>query len=137
MPRTGRPKIEIDKKIFEQLCKMQCTEREVAGVFECSEDTVNEWCKKHYRDEHGKRMTFADVRLMYADAGKVSLRRMQWKHAERSPDMAKWLGKQYLGQSEHVETVLAVDESKDDALSASLRELAQEMDENNERNKIE
>lgn len=128
MAKTGRPKVEIDKKIFEQLCKLQCTEREVASVFECSEDTVNEWCKKNYKSERGKRMTFSDVRSMYADAGKVSLRRMQWKHAERSSDMAKWLGKQYLGQSEHVETVLAAaDEAKDDALSTSLRELAEEL----------
>ena len=41
----GRPKKEIDKKIFENLCGLQCTLEEIAGVFDCSaerrrEDTV-------------------------------------------------------------------------------------------------
>lgn len=33
---TGRPQKEIDKKIFENLCGLQCTLEEIAGVFDCS-----------------------------------------------------------------------------------------------------
>ena len=33
----------------------------------------------------------------------MSLRRIQWKHAEKSVPMAIWLGKQYLGQKDIIE----------------------------------
>ena len=44
--------------------------------------------------------------------------------AEKNANMAIWLGKQYLGQKDQVEASLAVDMARDDALSESLRELA-------------
>jgi hypothetical protein len=36
---------------------------------------------------------------MGREEGKASLRRMQWRAAERSTAMLIWLGKQYLGQT--------------------------------------
>ena len=47
---TGRPKKEIDKKIFENLCGLQCTLEEIAGVFDCSADTIERWCKREYAE---------------------------------------------------------------------------------------
>ncbi|MCK9319974.1 hypothetical protein, partial [Methanoculleus sp.] len=35
------------------------------------------------------------------EGGKMSLRRIQWKHAEKNPSMAMFLGKVYLGQREN------------------------------------
>ena len=97
MPRTGRPKKEIDKAQFEKLCGIQCTLVEIAGMFDCCEDTIENWCKKTYKQ------TFSEVYKTYSAPGKISLRRAQFRLAERNAAMAIWLGKQYLGQKDIVE----------------------------------
>ena len=96
--KMGRPTIDIDKEEFENLCLMQCTEYEIAGFFKCNEDTVNNWCKKTYGE------TFSDTFKKYSAPGKISLRRTQFKQAKTSVPMSIWLGKQYLGQVDKVET---------------------------------
>ena len=93
---TGRPKKEIDKKIFENLCGLQCTLEEIAGVFDCSVDTIERWCKREYRE------TFAEVYKKHSAKGKTSLRRIQFKLAEKSAAMAIFLGKNYLGQKDNI-----------------------------------
>lgn len=94
MAKMGRPRKEIDKKQFESLCKMHCTEVEIASFFDCTIDTINNFCKREYKQ------TFSDVSNKYAQVGNISLRRTQFKLAERSTPMAIWLGKQYLGQKD-------------------------------------
>lgn len=91
----GRPKKPVEKKQFEKLCALQCTEAEICGFFGVCEDTLVKWCKETY---DGK--TFSDVYKTYAQDGKVSLRRMQWGLAKKSAAMAIFLGKNYLGQSD-------------------------------------
>ena len=93
---TGRPKKEIDKKIFENLCGLQCTLEEIAGVFDCSVDTIERWCKREYGE------TFAEVYKKHSAKGKTSLRRIQFKLAEKSAAMAIFLGKNYLGQKDNI-----------------------------------
>ena len=92
----ARPRKEIDQKQFENLCGLQCTEIEIADWFECSIDTINRWCQRTYK------ANFADVYAQKRSNGKSSLRRMQWRLAEKSAAMAIWLGKQYLGQRDEV-----------------------------------
>jgi hypothetical protein len=92
-----RPRKEIDQKIFEGLCALQCTEEEIADAFDTSTDTVARWCKRVY----GK--SFADVFREKRSKGRVSLRRSQFKLAEKSATMAIWLGKQYLGQRDNID----------------------------------
>lgn len=92
--KKGRPRKEIGKMEFEGLCKLQCTEREICGVFGVCEDTLNAWCKRTYK------MTFSEVYKIYSVDGKVSLRRMQFNLAKTSPAMAIFLGKNMLGQSD-------------------------------------
>lgn len=94
---AGRPKKEIDKKIFENLCGLQCTLEEIAGVFDCSPDTIERWCKREYRE------TFAEAYKKHSVKGKTSLRRIQFKLAEKSAAMAIFLGKNYLGQRDNFE----------------------------------
>ena len=94
---TGRPKKEIDKKIFENLCGLQCTLEEIAGVFDCSADTIERWCKREYKE------TFAETYKKHSAKGKTSLRRTQFKLAEKSAAMAIFLGKNYLGQSDKIQ----------------------------------
>ena len=101
IPRTGRPAKKIDKKFFEKLCEIQCTEKEICSCFECCEDTLNAWCKKNYFDDDGAPMTFSDVFRQKREKGKASLRRAQIHAAENgNATMLIWLGKQYLDQKD-------------------------------------
>lgn len=105
----ARPRIEIDTEQFEKLCFMQCTLKEIAGWFKCSEDTIERWCKRELK------MSFADAYERYSAGGKISLRRYQWKMAEHNCSMAIFLGKQYLGQSDQQE--LKVSKSDDEIIN--------------------
>lgn len=93
----ARPRIEIDLEQFKGLCLLQCTLSEIASFFNCSEDTIERWCKR----ELGS--SFADTYKKYSAGGKISLRRYQYRMAEHNVSMAIWLGKQWLGQREQVE----------------------------------
>ena len=97
MKKAGRPKTNIDKSNFEKLCQMQCTLEEIAGFFDCCDDTINNWCKEVYDDN------FSGVYKKKSMAGKISLRRNQFKIAENNASMAIFLGKQYLGQRDNIE----------------------------------
>ena len=84
---AGRPKKTIDYDLVGKLAMIQCTEEEIAGILDISTRTLQK-DKEFIRIFHTKK-----------DAGKSSLRRMQWKTAEAgNPTMQIWLGKQYLGQ---------------------------------------
>lgn len=99
MPKkVGRPRIEIDKDTFEKLCGIQCTLEEIASFFDCCDDTINNWCKENYGE------SFSGVFKKKSAAGKMSLRRIQFKLAEKNTSMAIFLGKQYLGQRDVIET---------------------------------
>lgn len=98
-PQMGRPKKEFDKSIFENLCNIHCTKSEIADVFECDENTLNDYCKRTYND------TFSVLYKRLSSGGKTSLRRMQWKSAENgNVTMQIFLGKQYLGQKDTPDT---------------------------------
>jgi len=88
----------IDQKQFEALCGIQCTQEEICSVLDCNPDTLNSWCKEHYGNSFSK--VFKEKR----QGGKASLRRMQWKLAEKNATMGIWLGKQYLDQTDKLET---------------------------------
>lgn len=113
-----RPRKEIKPEQFEGLCRIQCTLSEIADIFNCSEDTVERWCRREYK------MRFADAFKRYSAGGKMSLRRIQFKLAEKSPAMAIWLGKQYLGQREFYpdEPTGEINDGFIDALSTTAKE---------------
>lgn len=109
----ARPRKEIDSEQFEKLCALQCTLKEIANWFKCSEDTIENWCKRTYTDEDGQPMGFSDAYKNYSVDGKISLRRFQFKMAERNPSMAIWLGKQWLGQRDNMDMNLETTDSKE------------------------
>lgn len=89
------PKIEIDYQNFENLCVMQCSKTEICGFFKISEDTL----ERRLRERYG--MTFTEVFEIFSQPGKISLRREQFKLANKGDRvMLIWLGKQYLGQTD-------------------------------------
>ena len=88
----GRPRIEIEKKQFENLCGLWCTEKEIADWFNCSTDTIDRWCRREYNQ------SFAECFKKFSSKGKIALRRNQLKLSEKSAAMAIFLGRNYLGQ---------------------------------------
>lgn len=90
----ARPLKQIDQKQFESLCGLQCTKEEICGFFDVTDKTLENWCKRTYK------AGFSEVFRQKRGKGKISLRRNQWRLAEKNANMAIWLGKQYLGQRE-------------------------------------
>lgn len=90
----ARPKKEINQREFEALCGFQCTEEEICNFFDVTDKTLTRWCKETYD------LSFSEVFKVKRNIGKISLRRSQWKLAEKNATMSIWLGKQYLGQRE-------------------------------------
>lgn len=87
----ARPKKEIDYEAVEKLANLQCTQEEIASFLNLSVRTLQ-------RDEE-----FCRVYKKGQEVGKMSLRRIQFKQAEKNAAMAIFLGKQYLGQRDVVE----------------------------------
>jgi len=85
--KRGRPKLVIDEKLVADLARIQCTQAEIAAICGCSVGTINERYSELIKSE--------------SDKGKSSLRRWQWKAAEKgNVTMMIWLGKNMLGQSD-------------------------------------
>ena len=87
----ARPKkYNIDKKDVEKLASYGCSNSEIASFFGCDESLIS---KSYSRNiTKGK------------EKGKIRLRQMQWKAAERgNVSMLIWLGKQVLGQTDRQE----------------------------------
>lgn len=91
--RKGRPKKPLDYEAIQRLAEICCTQEEIAYISGVSVDTLQ-------RDEE-----FNRVYQKGLSTAKTSLRRKQWEMAlAGNVTMLVWLGKQYLGQSEKVET---------------------------------
>lgn len=99
---TGRPKVKIDKGLFESMCGYQCTKEEICGMLKIDEKTLTRWCKDTYDK------SFQEAFEAHSSKGKVSLRRAQYKSAMGgSIQMQKWLGTQWLDQSDRVENEIS------------------------------
>ena len=136
MGKAGRPKKEIKKMDFEKLCGLQCTQQEICDFLGVDHKTLTRWCKREYHKEYSQ--VYQEKRA----GGKISLRRMQFKLAEKSAAMAIFLGKNILGQSDYPEIgnedevakranlqVTTIAEQLRDAVpSPSIEELLEEAD---------
>lgn len=109
---AGRPKKEIDYDMVEKLANIQCTQEEIASFLGVSVRTLQ-------RDEE-----FCHIYKKGQENGKMSLRRIQYKLAEKNTAMAIFLGKQYLGQRDNIE----VQSSQLDKVSELLNKIEQEAD---------
>lgn len=114
----ARPPIDIDAKQVEKLAALHCSVQEIAGFFECSRDTIER--------------RFAAELTKGRASGKMKLRDMQWKAAEKgNVAMLIWLGKQYLDQQDKLEQqhTLTPDDSKDKSIESAerIRQLAEKV----------
>lgn len=103
---TGRPKVIIDWKLFETQCELQCTLREIAAYFNCSEMTIERKVKEHY----GR--CFVDVFRRKRQGGLLSLRVSLFNLGKKDGRVAVFLAKNWLGMADKQETVLTGDESR-------------------------
>ncbi len=95
MKKRGPKLTPIVWEEFDKLCSIHCTLREIAGWFDCSEDTIE---RAVVRD---KGLKFAEYYEQKASNGKVSLRRKMFQMAmDGDRTMLIWLSKQHLGMSE-------------------------------------
>ena len=99
MAKMGRPKKEFNRDLFEKLCYIQCPKHEICSVLDIDNDTLDRMIKDEYND------TFSNAYKKYSDGGKMSLRRTQFKLAEKNATLCIWLGKQYLGQRDIIENI--------------------------------
>ena len=112
MARTGRPKKEFDKKTFQDLVGLGCTQEEICWFFRdetgksANIDTLTRWCKREFD------MTFQEYfRQNGCMALKIQLRRNQMNLSKSSAAMAIFLGKNLLGQTDKVEqTIMEVED---------------------------
>jgi len=93
--KMGRPHREYDSKTFEGLCHVQCTVNEIEAVLRTDQRTLDTWCQKHYGE------TFSTCYKKFAEGGKASLRRDQFKLARTNASVNIWLSKQFLGQKDN------------------------------------
>ena len=78
----GRPKAEVNWQLVEELCKIQCTQEEIAAVVGYCVDTLDKYCKITHS------MSLSDFFRQKRLGGHASLRRKQWLMSEKNPAMA-------------------------------------------------
>lgn len=114
----ARPKIKIDPEMVQKLAQIFCTMEEIAAVVGCSVDTLER--------------RFADIIKKGKESAKASLRREQYKKAmDGNTTMMIWLGKQYLEQTDKINTtgelILDDDREMPDGVYDKLSDLMQEI----------
>lgn len=95
----SRQKIEIDWKQFEAYCAMQCTLREIADYFNCSEKTIERKVKEHYD------CLFVDIFKRKRQKGLMSLRANLFRLSEKQGNVAIFLAKNWLGMKDSHELI--------------------------------
>ena len=121
---AGRPKIELDEKMFIKYCQNGSTLEAIAYYFECDMDTVNAWCKRKYKKtfsevykKHGAlldgKLRSAQIRSALGEPARTVTEPdgtvIEYKGLAPSVAMQIWLGKQRLGQVDQ-----PVDESREE-----------------------
>ncbi len=90
--------MDIDFTLLGNCCEIHCTLKEIAHIFNCSEDTIQNRVKEQWG------MTFSAYYEQKSADGRAALRRAQMKSAiSGNATMQIWLGKQMLGQKDKVE----------------------------------
>ena len=105
--KTGRPLAEIDWEKVDNMCGIRSTGEEIAGVLGIGYSTLYRAIRREFD------MTFDEYYTLKSQNGKVSIRRKQYQTAMNgNPYMLKWLGVNWLGQSDKQEVEHNVNEIK-------------------------
>ena len=93
--KGGRPKLELDEKLFGELCALQCTKIEICESLNMTAKTLDRLMKEVYDS------SFSLIYKQKRASGYTSLRRSQFKLSETNPALSIFLGKNYLKQSDN------------------------------------
>jgi hypothetical protein len=99
--QAGRPRKEINWTLFEDLCNLQCTQSEICSVLHIHDETLRIRVKERYEED------YPETYKRLSEGGKSSLRRIQFKLAQKNTSMAIFLGKQWLGQRDNEQILVA------------------------------
>jgi len=113
---AGRPLKQFSKEVFEGLCGIMCTQDEICNVLRTTDKTLSGWCMREYGSD------FSETYKRFSAQGKMTLRRYQFKLAQKSAAMAIFLGKQYLGQRDNPEDSLDTEDTESYFGAAGLDE---------------
>lgn len=115
-PKMGRPKKEIDDRLFDQLIQLPLIKSDIGHAFNCSEDTLERYVKARFE------CTFAELQAQKRQNFKRNILAKQLEMAMKgNVALLIWLGKNYLDQKEKIETEetgnksINITISKDDA----------------------
>ncbi len=98
-PKMGRPKIEINEKLFDQLIQLPLIKSDFAHAFSCSEDKIEHYVKERFD------CTFSALKEQKRQIFKRNILAKQLEVAMRGNiAMLIFLGKNYLGQADKLET---------------------------------
>ena len=114
--KGGRHRVEINWTEFEGYCAMQCTLREIADYFNCSEDTIERRVIEHYH------CGFAEIFKRKRQKGLMSLRASLFNLSKKQGNVAIFLAKNWLGMVDKQEVDVtnkdaAVEDLTDDELA--------------------
>ena len=115
----------MDWEMFDKLCQIQCTLREIADFFDCSEDTI----ENRVKEEKGEK--FSDYFKKKSGGGIRSLRRKMFELAMAgNTGMCIWLSKQYMGMSDmkRVDSTIntKVENLSNDQILEKIRQIEEE-----------
>jgi hypothetical protein len=121
----GRKKAEFDKKTFVDLVGLGCNQQEICWFFRdntgkpANIDTLSRWCKREFK------LTFQEYKKANGGiARNIQLRKNQLELSKKNAAMAIFLGKNYLGQKDAIETTDNTPIEKLDAILRGFREEA-------------
>ena len=112
--KPGPHKVEIDKSLFEGLCRIHCTQGEICDFFGIDDKTMCRWV----RDEYGAE--FSEIYAQKRAPGKVSLRRQLARQSENVPSIAIFLAKNWLGMSDQHNVNVGLNREAVDAVLSVL-----------------
>lgn len=121
----GRKKAEFDKKTFVDLVGLGCNQQEICWFFRdntgkpANIDTLSRWCKREFK------LTFQEYKKVNGGVARnIQLRKNQLELSKKNAAMAIFLGKNYLGQKDAIETTDNTPIEKLDAILRGFREEA-------------
>ena len=114
--KGGRPKFIIDWDIFDNLCFIQCTLKEITQVLRCSEDTIENKVKQE------KKVGFSEYYQQKKGLGKLHLRRLMMRQAEKNPAIVIFMAKNHLGMRD-VQDIVVEDKRVTSMTDAQLEAL--------------
>lgn len=97
---NGRNPKELNWHVFEEGSKIHCTIRELCGLLNVDPKTLH----THAQERYGKELK--EIMEDFRSSGKESLRRYQLRLAKTNANMAIWLGKNWLGQSDNSQQIV-------------------------------